>query len=164
MILRCTARLLKLLGPSEIHTGEADEEDWYANLVWLDKRKWVLLVHAGTLFPIYVPDVRANDLRPIGPFVTRHIRDALASEGLPADLFGPLDADEVYVSKTASKSILASMNDMVAQARHRMRYYGYLRPSDAAALNKELRDTPYGARGYRTPRELAAGRGAVGDS
>jgi hypothetical protein len=163
MILRCTARLLKLLGPAELHASEANDEDWYANLVWLDKRKWVLLMHAGTLFPIYVPDVRATDLRPFGPFVTPYIREALVSEGLPSDLFGPLVPGDVRVAKTASRSLVASMNDMVAQARHRLRYFGYLRPSDAPALNSELRDTPYGARDYRTPRELALERAARND-
>ena len=164
MILRCTARLLKLLDQTEGHTEAADDEDWYANLVWRDRRKWVLLVHAGTLFPIDVPDVRASALRPVGPFVTRHIGEALASERLPADLFGPLDADDVQVTRTASKSILASMNDMVSQARHWVRYSGHLRPSDAAALNMELRGTPYSARGYLMPRELAAQRASGKDA
>jgi hypothetical protein len=157
--LRCTARLLEALGPIELSDADASGEDWYANLVWLDRRKWVLFVHAATLFPIYVPDVRVGDLRPIGPFMARHVHDALVSEHLPLDLFGPLEGD-VTVARTASKSILASMNDMVAQARHRIRYYGHLDPEDAAALNKELRGTPYGARDYLMPRELAAQRAA----
>jgi hypothetical protein len=158
-MLRCTVRLLKALGPIDLSDADASDEDWYANLVWLDRRKWVLFVQAATLFPIYVPDVRVEDLRPIGPFMTRHVQDALVSEQLPPDLFGPLEGD-VPIARTASRSILASMNDMVAQARHWIRYFGHLDPEEAAALNKELRGTPYGARDYRMPRELAARRAA----
>jgi hypothetical protein len=160
VILRCTGRLLKILGKQELAEAEPSDDDWYANLVWLDGRKWVLLAHAATLFPIYVPDVRAKELRPIAPFVSAHIKDALRRETLPPDTFGPLDPNEVRIAKTASKSIVASMNDMQQQARHRLRYFGSLDPSDANALNRELRHTPYGARDYAYPIELAAQQAA----
>lgn len=53
------------------------------NLVWLDRRKCLLVTHAGTLFPVFVADVRAAGLRPPGPYVVRIIEAELASEGLP---------------------------------------------------------------------------------
>ena len=59
MILRCTARLLDLLGgPALTLAGTpVSDDDWYANLVWLDRRKCLLLTHADTLFPIFIADV-----------------------------------------------------------------------------------------------------------
>src|SRR5207247_415481 len=39
------------------------------NLLWLDRRKCLLLTHAGTLFPVFVADVRAADLRPPGSYI-----------------------------------------------------------------------------------------------
>ena len=36
-----------------------DAEDWYANLVWLDRRKCLLLTPAGTLFSMFEAGVRA---------------------------------------------------------------------------------------------------------
>ena len=56
VILRCTRRLLAVIGPTLV--GEPapapDAEDWYANLVWFDRRKCLLLTHAATLFSIFV--------------------------------------------------------------------------------------------------------------
>jgi hypothetical protein len=34
-----------------------DLEDWYANLLWFDRRKCPLLTHSATLFTIFEADV-----------------------------------------------------------------------------------------------------------
>ncbi len=52
VVLRCTAKMLNLLGigERELVTLAHTDEDWYANLIWLDGRKCLLPAHAGTLF------------------------------------------------------------------------------------------------------------------
>ncbi|WP_293022031.1 hypothetical protein [Mycolicibacterium sp.] len=82
-MLRCTAKVLALLGVSEPAIGEACARDWYAHLVWM-------VTHAGTLFPVFMPNVTAAGLRPIGPPVVSAIQAALQAEGLPADTLGNL--------------------------------------------------------------------------
>ena len=49
MVVRCTKRLLDLLGGRSVTLSElpASEDDWYANLLWIDRHKCVLLTHAG---------------------------------------------------------------------------------------------------------------------
>ena len=49
MILRCTKRLLDVLGHDRLASvsPEPDAEDWYANLVWIERRKCLLLTHAA---------------------------------------------------------------------------------------------------------------------
>ncbi len=37
---------------------EPRDGDWYLNLLWFDRRKCLLLAHVGTLFPVFVADVR----------------------------------------------------------------------------------------------------------
>src|SRR5262245_46545241 len=61
--------MLVLLGGSVslVDAAPADD-DWYANVLWLERRKCLLLTHAGTLFSIFVADVRAPELRPLGPY------------------------------------------------------------------------------------------------
>ncbi len=49
---------------------DPEDEDWYANLLVLDRRKCLLLTHAGTLFTIFEPDVRASDLTSPPPSTT----------------------------------------------------------------------------------------------
>ena len=69
VVLRCTRRALELLGNSAVARVDppASDDDWYLNLLWLERRKCLLFTHAGTLFSAFVGDVRAADLRPIGP-------------------------------------------------------------------------------------------------
>jgi hypothetical protein len=112
-VLRCTAKLLNLLGarPRDAVTTTSTDEDWYANLLWIDRRKCLLLAHAGTLFSVFVPGIRKADLVPIGPFVASLIEDELRSEGLQPDRFGALDPN-VELAKTASKSVLGYMNEI----------------------------------------------------
>lgn len=38
MIVRCTARLLKLLAPGQVADVPPAPDDWYANLLWIDRR------------------------------------------------------------------------------------------------------------------------------
>lgn len=70
LLLRCTGRLLSVIvgksRPTLNTSAPPCDADFYANLLWIDRRKCVLLTHAGSLFSIFVPDVRAADLRPIG--------------------------------------------------------------------------------------------------
>ena len=76
MIVRCTKKLLDLLagGARSLSDLPAADEDWYANLLWIDREKCLLLTHAGTLFSVVMPGVRVGELRPIGPYVVAALR------------------------------------------------------------------------------------------
>ena len=114
MVLRCTGKLLALLGGRAVALSEppASDDDWYANLLWVDRRKCLLLAHAGTLFPVFVAAIRKAELRPLGVYLVERVEAELRSEGLPPDSLGRLDPDGVQLAKTASRSILGSMNEM----------------------------------------------------
>ena len=49
---------------------------------------------------MFVPDVRARDVRPLGTFVVPRIHDQLAAEGFPLDALGVLDPSEARIAKT----------------------------------------------------------------
>ena len=89
-ILRCTKKRLHVIRPEQLATQGPDDEDWYANLLVLDRRKCLFLTHAGTLFTIFEPDVRASDLRATKNLVVELIERELLPESLPADVFGDL--------------------------------------------------------------------------
>jgi hypothetical protein len=86
MIVRCTKKLLDLIEarPRDLASARASDNDWCANLLWLDRRKCLLLAHAGTLFSVLVPDVRKADLVQIGRLVVGSIDRALDAENLYA--------------------------------------------------------------------------------
>ena len=83
-------------------------------------------------------DVRKADLNPIGPYLVSVIERELGSEGLPIDVLGPLDPDQVVIAKTASRSTLGYMKEIALHARHQIEDSGGLDHSDVTALNHRL--------------------------
>jgi hypothetical protein len=159
VVLRCTRRVLELLGGRALTLTDlpSADEDWYANLLWLDRQKCLLLTHAGTLFSVFKARVRAADLRPIGPFVVKAIQAELRSESLPPNILGELDPDAVRLAKTASRSTLGFMNEMAVHLRYQVADAG-LNHCDINALNHHLRRTLHNRDGYVYPIELVAQR------
>jgi len=104
VILRCTKKLLAVLGAGRVaEPGPApDAEDWYANLLWFDRRKCLLLAHAATLFSIFEADVGAVDLRATHRLVAELVERELRREGLPPATFGNLRSQELILAKTAA--------------------------------------------------------------
>ena len=153
-MLRCTAKVLALLRVSEPAIGEACEQDWYAHLIRIDRRKCLLVTHAGTLFSVFMPNVTAAGLRPIGPPVVSAIQAALQAEQLPIDTLGELDPWQVAVAKTADRRILGTMNDLTITAEHVVAAAGGLAHCDIDALNHALHRTINSITGYVPPIEL----------
>jgi hypothetical protein len=83
--LRCTGKLLTLMRvpKKDLADVEPSGDDWYANLIWIDGRKCLLAVHAATLFAVFIPDVRAADVRPITKTFVPAVREALAARTCP---------------------------------------------------------------------------------
>jgi hypothetical protein len=135
-----------------------DPEDWYANLLWFDRRKCLLLTHSATLFTIFEADVTASSLRATRQLATSLIGRELRREDLPAATFGDLEQQEVLLAKTADRSVLGCMNDMAFLCEHAITGAGGLAGTDPAELNRSLRRNINSARGYCPPIELTARR------
>jgi len=159
VILRCTKKLLAVTGsPLTEPPPEPDTEDWYANLLWADGRKCLLVTHAATLFTIFEANVTAARLRAPGELMSSLISRELDREGLPATTFGDLGQLEVLLAGTASRSVLGCMNDMTFLCRHAIDQAGSLAATDIAGLNQWLRRNINSSRGYQRPIDLAAAR------
>ena len=157
MILRGTRKLLDLLQPAAPLTDlEPSDDDWYANLIWIDRRKCLLVTHAGTLFAIFRPNVRKAELRPVGEYVVGAVEAELLDEGLPTDTFGRLDAAGLRLARTADRRTLGFMNEMAFQVRWQAEDAGGLDHCDPRRINRWLRRTLYSKDGYSKPLELVA--------
>src|SRR6266704_4071601 len=164
MVLRGTAKMLSLLGarPRDLVTVEPSNYHWYVNLLWLDSRKCLLLAHAGTLFSVFIPDIRKADLVPIGPSVVTFIHKELEAESLPLDRLGALDSRAIALAKTDSRTVLGYMDEMARFCESAVSDAGGLARCDARKLNRELRrELHLSSRppGYFVPIDLAANRG-----
>lgn len=157
MVVRCTSKLLDLLGKQSLRLVEAppSDDDWYANLLWLDRHKCLLATYPGTLFSIFVADVRAADLRPFERRIAELLTAALLDEGLPSDAIGRLAPDDGQLAKTASKHVLGVMNQMAFEIKWAVDHAGGLRNVDSGHLNRHLHRSLHTKDGqYRVPLEL----------
>ncbi len=152
--------MLDLLGQRDVTLVDdvPSNEDWYANLLWIDRRKCLLLTHTGTLFPVFAADVRKRHLRLLGPLVVDLVQTALGQEQFPADALGALDPDAPRLARTASRSVLGYMNDMAPTSRLLVDRAGGLQHADLDDLNRSLRRTLHNRDGYHQPLELVAER------
>jgi hypothetical protein len=156
VIVRCTKKVLDLLGGRLVALDElpASDEDWYLDLLWIDRRKCLLLTHTGTLFSVFRPNVRTADLRPLGPYVAEAVETELRVEHLALDTLGRLQADHVRLAKTASRSTLGFMNQMTFDLRFQVARHGGLCGCDIDDLNRQLRRTLRNRGGYVRPIDL----------
>ena len=157
MVVRCTRKALDFLGAVAPTDMAASEEDWYLGLLWVDGRRCLLLVHAGTLFSVFIGGVRKAEVRPIGPYLVGAIEAGLRAEGLAAGTFGRLDPDAVELGRTASRSVLGFMNEIAAYCRHDIAAAGGLGACDPAALNRRLQRRLHNQGGYFSPIERVRG-------
>lgn len=161
MLLRCTARLLKLIGSrgGPLVDAAPGDDDWYASVLTIERRKCLLMVHADTLFAVLDTDVLVAQFNDLGLYVATLVVDALASEGLAGTALGPTDPAGVRVAKTASRSVLGHLNEMAFEVEHAVASSGGLRLTDVAEVNRRLRRGLHGRDGaYVVPLELAAAR------
>jgi hypothetical protein len=163
MVVRCTKRMLDLLGSRSVDLSELPpaDDDWYLNLLWIERQKGLLLTHTGTLFSVFRADVRSADLRTLGTYLVDAIETELRAENLPTDTFSELQPDSIRLAKTAIRSILGFMTEMAYELRYVIADTGGLRRSDIDVLNHGLRRTLWNRGEYVRPIELVAQRVAA---
>jgi hypothetical protein len=155
MILRCTKKLLDVIGARQVEASTpADGTDWYANLLWCERRKCLLLTHSATLFTAVRADVSAAELRSTQRLVMDLVAHELASEGLPPDTFYDPAGQSLYITTTADRSVLGCMKDMALYWQTAVAHGGGLARADLAAANRALRRNINTARDYERPIDL----------
>lgn len=128
---------------------------FHANLLWLDRRKCLLIAHAGTLFSLFVADLRVGDLRPFERRIVDLLTAALLEERLPTDALGRLEPGELRLAKTASRHVLGVMNQMAFEIGWHADQAGGLWNVEVDQLNRHLRRSLHTKDGdYRIPLEL----------
>src|SRR5229473_3987665 len=135
--------MLDLLGGRSLTLSELPptDDDWYLNLLWIDRQRCILLTHAGTLFSVFRSGVRSPDLRPLGDYLVAAVETELRAESLPTDTFSELEPESVRLAKTASRSTLGFMNEMAFELRYLIADAGGLERCDSDVLNQGLRRT-----------------------
>ena len=114
--------------------------NWYATAIFWKPRQLALLVNERTLLPVFVP------LAPASSLIRRfpdHLAHVLAVLGVPHDVV----VQEIWhmvdgsYSKTASRSLLGSLNDFVRLAGY---YRADGQANDLLALSAHMAQAPCG--------------------
>ena len=155
--LRCTKKLRDFLGvelTDPLQPTSSTLGDWYANLVQTFSGDLILIVNEKTLLAVAIPvqdAVRLEDwfrMRVCNLLSMIDIDPGVAGEELR-------HYEEVQYAKTASRSVLASMNDFTYSIQYRADpELGEVNHS-LSALELALSETPCGPLKYAYPRERA---------
>ena len=166
--LRCTAKVQKELGikPSELAEVKAGDSllgNWYANIFTVDRRKTFIFMNEKTLLSFIIFGVKKSNVKKTPEILLRGIDQLLTIEGF--DIGKINSVFEGYKSyeftKTASKSILGNMNDLVDLYRHSILYDGGFKYVDIGELILRINRTPQRNLGWsssiKTVKELLTG-------
>jgi len=155
-MIRCTQKLLQKLPLVPDEGMEVPPEDcWHANLIRIDHHDCVLLTHNVTLFSLFVPGVCNADFKQFtemfGQALFKTMRHFDFSQ---QQIEYMLDSSsEIRVSKTNSRSVLGSMNDMKQMLDHTAFLHGGLAGMNMAEMFQVLNHTPFKAIDYNFPEE-----------
>lgn len=156
MIVRCTAKVAKLLSLAPLAEVPSGPDDWYVNTVTVARRRVVVAVHAETLFPVVAAGVPVSHLRDLPGWLAAEVASALADEGLPITRLGSLASEHALVAPTASRKITAQLTQLAFDVEHAVLSNGGWDGIDLLEVNRWVRRTLRGRDGaFVVPLELA---------
>lgn len=132
MLIQCTKALLDKLGikGSELAPPEGYEQlpnslmAWHANFVSIDRRKAIILMNNETRYPVVIYRPSMKDFSKIKELIREAIIEALRIEGVRKEVIEAYlaKAGEISFSKTASRSMVAKMNNAVREIEFMREY------------------------------------------
>ncbi len=118
-LLHCTAKLLKELGSPPLQSPDTPTpqglENWYANLIRIDRRKCLLFTNEKTLFSFLIPAVKKENLKNIVEEFLINLNLNLQAEEFPGEIINRVmqEYTEIGFAKTASKTVLGAMTQLM---------------------------------------------------
>jgi hypothetical protein len=157
-LFRVTKKLataLKATLPKQpVEHGNAEQE-WFADLFYVEGKKCVVWVHRTTLLTFVRPRVVAAELREFHALFRYEFRTALASMALPESLLERFDVygPESY-APTNDRGVVGSMLDYRQMFEHMVGYEGGFGRADIRAINVQLSNTPMSVIGMDSPARM----------
>lgn len=126
---------------------------WHANLLLIKRRKCVLFVNDRTRMNFIVPDVTRDYIKELGTMFLGMLHTVLAEEGFTEAQCKIIagNGEAILFSKTASKSVLGSVNDFAAHYEYRILEAGSLHSSEIPDMIRNLNRIPVSSIKYQFP-------------
>jgi len=158
--IHCTRKLLKeldvpLIEPDKIPQPTEGLGNWYANLLRIDRRKCLLFTNEKSLYTFLIPKVLKANLKNIEEEFLIHLSYNLQHEGFRLEVISRVmqEYQEIGFAKTASKSVLGSMNDLVYHYEFQIFKSGGIDNIRTLQFNEMINRIPMGALKYGYPIE-----------
>ena len=151
-IIRCTTKLLNefKVKPTNAPDHSPSLCDWHANLLWLDRKKYVLFSNDQTLYSLLVHWTKTPRSADFLERFRLGLFKSLMREGLAEAQVEYLLSEhaQVTIAKTSSRSVLGSMNDLTFQIKSIIRTSGGLTDADLSEIAWQLNRIPMSAIKY----------------
>ena len=132
MLIQCTKALLEKIGinGSELASPEGHEQfpnsimGWHANFVSINRKKAIILMNNETRYSVVIYRSSSKDFSKIKELIYEAITEALRMEGVSKEVIKAYmaKAGEISFSKTASRSMVAKMNNAVREIEFMQEY------------------------------------------
>jgi hypothetical protein len=152
LTLQCTQKLLKELKTDLSPVKDADPITlWHANLITLDRRKCVLFTNDKTRYTFLVPGLKKPDFQMMGEMFLDNLFRCMRNDGLEQEgVEKVLSACSNYCfTKTSSKSVLGTMNDIADIIKWTVYDNGGLANTDIYGMMNKLNRMPMKPLDYR---------------
>ena len=157
LLLRCTNKVLKELNMSKSSFPDVMENEhplleWYVNLFYFNRKKCLLFTNAASLFSFVAHDVKRKEIINLDKLFREELAKAMSYEDFNSEQikFVNEQIGEIILLKTASHSILASMNDLVRHCIYsKIRLAEDDNMEDVGEIQRDLNEIPMGALKYQ---------------
>lgn len=124
-IIRCTQKLLAEVGTIISTTNHAESipnleqcdllDEWYANLVFVDRQKCIVFINPATLFVTIAYGKRRDELRQLHQVLMGSLRQALVAEQVDLEVVDRVVQrfEKTQIAKTQDRSTLGCLNDVI---------------------------------------------------
>lgn len=152
MIIRFTEKLSKKLkiGPiTKVLRDPGPFLEWYANLFTANRTQFILVTEAKSLLSVVIYGRGVVDDNVFISHFLSFLREYLDEKGhrlIFEQIIGP-NSVQITLSKTVSKSILGSMNDMVGMSK----FMSQRKDVSPMCLTEFINRTPFKAIDYKSP-------------
>jgi hypothetical protein len=160
--LKCTKKVLDEIGiqtPAAIEPRDNATEplgDWCVNLLRIDRRKCLLFVNEKTLYSVIAIGLKKAHIQNIANVFRDILFGSLLDEGFSAEQAEKIltEYNEIALSKTTDRSVLASMNDLAFRYDVSILDEGGVDNCNIRRIMMQTNRTPMGARKYAFPIDL----------
>ena len=145
LTFQCTQKLLKELKTDLSPVRDTDPVAlWHANLLTLDRRKCVLFTNDKTRYSFLVPGLRKPDFKMLGEIFLDNLFRCMLNEGIAQKgVETVLNTCSSYCfTKTSSKSVLGTMNDIADIIKWTVYHDGGLANTDISEMMMKLNRMP----------------------